>query len=112
VGDNDLSEKELAILREFERARHLADLVRHPGWHVYMELRDLRIQQIKDQFMRAKVDKDTLWAMQVRLDGIVSFAEAWHDGIITAVETLEPESVQRILDNIKTDPADLDGDLP
>jgi hypothetical protein len=110
--DNEqLSEQELAILRDFERARHLADLIKHPGWRVYLDLRDLRISQIKEQFMRARVDKDALWAMQIRLDGIISFSEAWHETVMNSVETLEPESVQRIIDGLNPNPADLDGDL-
>ena len=111
MADNILSERELDIIRDFERARHLSDLIRHPGWAVYLDLRNHRINQIKEQFMRAKVDKDTLWAMQVRLSGIQEFAEAWHEGVINAVESLEPESVQRILDGVTVNPADLDGDL-
>jgi hypothetical protein len=111
MSDVQLSETELSIIREFEKARHLADLVRHPGWAVYLDLRNHRINQIKEQFMRGKYDKDTLWAMQVRLSGIQEFAEAWHEGVVNAVESLEPESVQRILDGVTVNPADLDGDL-
>jgi hypothetical protein len=110
---SQLSEQELAILRDFERARHLKDLLLSPGWKIYLEIRDLRISQLKEQFMRAKkVDRDALWAMQVRLDGILDFAEIWHEGIKNAVECLEPEAMQRIISGLKTNPADLDGDLP
>jgi hypothetical protein len=56
------------------------------------------------------MEKDALWAAQIRLSGIVSFAETWHEGIMNAVETLEPESVQRILENVQPNPADTDGD--
>lgn len=107
-----LSEHELEVLKQFSNARHLKDMMNSEGWRVYIELRDHRLAQLKEQFMRAKkVDKEALWAMQCRLDGILDFAEIWHEGIRNAVECLEPEAMQRIIDGVVTNPADLDGDV-
>jgi hypothetical protein len=109
--DGRFSEHEQEIIKNFENARHLLDLKHHPGWKVFLDLKDLRLQQATEQFLTAKLDKDALWASQIRLHGIRDFIGALLEGIDNAVECLDPEAMKMILQATVPNPADLDGDL-
>ena len=106
-----LNQQDRSILEDFTKARHLQDLILHPGWKVFLELKDIRLEQAKHQYMTASVDRDALWAMQVRLKGIMQFMDALLEGINNAVETLNPDVMKMILQKAVIDPADMDGDL-
>ena len=106
------SERELEIIKNFENARHLQDLLHHPGWRVFLQLKDKRMEQVKEQFMLMDgVNKEALLAAQIRLKGIMEFIGALLEGIENAVECLDPEAMKQILQTTVINPADLDGEL-
>ena len=107
----EFSEKELEILQNFENARHLRDTCSTPGWGIFLKIKEQRLEQIKRQFMMAKVDKESLWAMQVRLNGIVEFLDVLLEGVANAIECLDPDAMKGIIAGARIERADLDGEI-
>jgi len=99
------------IAAAFEEARHLEVMSQVPGWKIFQKRCESRIEQIKTQFMTTAMDKDALWAAQVRLKGIIEFYAGIIDDVKRSVETLEPEVMTRILASEQLDPLELDGEL-
>ena len=108
---DDLNNHEFEVLKEIETASHLRDMVRSRGWEIFLELKDTRIRQIEDQVLRSRLDKEALWVTQVRCQGITEFMNALIEGIMNAVETLDPQVLERMLRTTLRDPAEFEGEL-
>jgi hypothetical protein len=108
----EFSEQEKEILRQLDTARKLRDMVHTEGWEVFKEIVAKRLDQTTQQFLNAEnLNKDALWAMQIRLKGIREFLDVLMDGVRSSIETLEPETLSRILTMNTVNAAELDGEL-
>jgi hypothetical protein len=108
-----LSPHELEILENFDQARHVQQMMHMEGWKIFLRLRDERIKELERQFWAAtpRMDRDATWVAAMRKEAIVSFLNLWIAEIEQKIECLDPEVMQRIIDNAKLNVADLDDDL-
>lgn len=103
-----LSEHDLEVLHNLEAARHFQDMMRSEGWKLFLELKDKRVEQVKKQFFSTDMDKDALWASQIRLKGIEEFMDALVEGMNNAVECLNPQVLGKLL---RINRADYEGEI-
>src|SRR5277367_1152120 len=107
----EYSQQEREIIQAIENAGYWRDMVNSRGWELFLQLKDKRIEQIKNQFFMTRMDKETTFVTQVRLVGIIEFVNALIEGINSAVESLDPEVLKRLLNSVVIDKAALDGDM-
>jgi hypothetical protein len=91
------SEHEVEIIKNLEVAKHFQDMILSPGWKLFLELKEKRLQQVRDQLFDATVTKDTLWDMQLRLKGVTDFLDVLFEGVNNSVEALDPQLLRQIL---------------
>ena len=101
--------QDLDIIRDIEKASHFRDMVNSRGWELFLELKDFRIKQLEEQVLRGKLDKEALWVTQLRCQGVREFFDVLIEGINTAVETIEPGTLERLLRS-RFDPVEMDGE--
>ena len=111
--DIELSDAELDYLKKINVAQTLADLMRHPGWHMFQEIVQNMIARLEDQHLNfaalgsAIPSRDAYWISGVRLGGVRAFAKVLNEELAKRVDILN----QPLRPPQPTDPADLDGDM-
>lgn len=106
--DTTRSQHEMEIIKNVENARHYQDMMLSEGWKLFIDLKNDRIEKLKDQLIKSATDKETLWLMQIRLNGIIEFMNVLIEGMESAVECLNPQVLAEIL---KVSAADYEGEF-
>lgn len=106
-----LSEHEIEILSQFENTALLRDLAHTPGWMTYKNLAQARLDSLKEQHMTTAMDRDSTWASQIRLKGIIEFQKAMEELVDKSPDLLEPEAIRRLVESVNINPDELEGEL-
>lgn len=85
--DGKLTEQEQQILRDFERGRLLADVIRSAGWEVLLDLMEKRVQQAEFQLINYNgSDKDLLLVLQRKARDFRELFQCIQTDVLVAVE--------------------------
>ncbi len=111
--ESRLALHELEILENFDKARHVQQMMQMEGWKIFLRLKDERIKELERQFWAAapRMDRDATWIAAMRKEAIVSFLNLWIAEIQEKIECLDPVAMQAIIDNATLAAVDLDGEV-
>ena len=106
----DLTERELAYLKEIHNAKALKELTQCPGWDIYTGLVQDIIERLENQHLNfaGNASRDAYWASGLRLGAVREFAKLQTQIISGKVDLLN----QPLRAPTATDPAEYDGYIP
>jgi len=93
-----LSSHEIEILQQYEHAAMLRDLKHHPAWAVLNELALAKIQDVRDMYERARMDKDATWLAHGNLKGLKEFWNGLVELVEHSTDLLDPEAMKRMVE--------------
>ena len=91
------SPEQLAILIERDNAAIIRDLRHTPGWEVYKQLANSRIQQMTNRYLRDSLPQDEAWNERLRLQAVMDFQMKLEEIVDAAVELIDPATREEIL---------------